>query len=86
MIPVTPENLHENADYVIIGHGQKDHIELPASMSPDGMVMTEWALTQEELAKLVLGGRIRLWIHTMNNPFQPVRLEVTDFNYQRKES
>lgn len=40
--------------------------------------MTEWALTAVELAALVNGGHIRLWIYTGNRPLQPVMLQAIE--------
>lgn len=75
MTPVEPQ-LHENAKLVIIAKDQPEYIPLPASVDNNGVVMTEWEPTAEELQKLFTGGRIRLWIYTYNHPLQPVMLDV----------
>ena len=85
MIPVEP-SLHEGADLIHIAEEQDEYTTLPASVDADGLVMTEWELTEEELMTLTCGGRIRLWIHTFGNPLQPVRLETVAPERTEKES
>jgi hypothetical protein len=50
---------------------------LPALVYRSGLVMTEWALSEEELARLGRGERVRLWIQTYGRAIHPVALEVT---------
>jgi hypothetical protein len=40
--------------------------------------MTEWELSAEDLAKVLAGGRVRLWIYTFGHALQPVALEVVE--------
>ena len=54
--------LHEGAVRVTFGKGQPQYDPLPASVDANGLVMTEWELSAEELDALCTGGRIRLWI------------------------
>jgi len=75
--PVQPQAMHEGASLVIVGKDQKEYEPLPAAVSPDGLVMTEWELSAEELAAIFAGGRIRLWIYTNGRGMNPVQLEVT---------
>lgn len=51
---------------------------LHAMRSPDGLVMTEWEFSAEDLARILNGGRIRMWTRTFGQRFQPVALEVVD--------
>lgn len=71
MNPMTPS-------LVIIAATQEEYIPLPTAYYPNGLVLTEWALTAEELSTLMNGGHIRLWVWTFNRPFQPVMFEVAD--------
>jgi hypothetical protein len=75
VIPVEPK-VHDGATLVKIAESQDEYTTLPALVDKEGVVMTEWELTAEELLCLRCGGRIRLWIHTFNNPLQPVNLEA----------
>lgn len=75
MVPVEP-TLHANASHVIFKSSNIDVEPLPASIDSCGLVSTEWILTAAELEKLLQGGRIRLWIHTLGHKLQPVSLEV----------
>lgn len=71
MTPAVPEALHEGATLKVIAKDQPEYLPLVASVSPDGLVMTEWEPSAEELAALMNGGRVRLWIHTYGWPLQP---------------
>lgn len=61
---------------VVIAKDQSEYIPLPAAAYDDGTVMTEWALTAEELSTLVNGGHLRLWVWTFGRPLQPVMFQV----------
>ena len=76
MTPVTPDALHEGGELVTIAKDQPQYEPLVASVSADGLVMTEWEPSAEDLAALLDGGRVRLWIHTFGLPLQPISLEV----------
>ncbi len=62
MTPVEPA-VHDGAKLVVFAKNQPEYIPLPASVDPNGVVMTEWGPTAEELDRLLCGGRIRLWLH-----------------------
>lgn len=55
--------LHEGAMLVVYAKDQPEYTPLPASVDAEGCVMTEWALSAEDLATLLRGGRIRIWLH-----------------------
>ena len=78
MTPIEPIAVHEGAKRVVFAANQPEYFPLPASVSPDGVVMTEWALTADELDRLLCGGRVRIWLHTFNKPRQPLSIEVVD--------
>ncbi len=78
MKPVEPTTPHDGAQRVIFAKDQPQYDPLPASVSQDGLVMTEWELSAEELSRVVNGGRVRLWIWTHRLPLQPVALEVVE--------
>jgi len=73
MIAVLPA-LHEGGELRVFGVSQSDrYISLPASVDAAGTVMTEWELSAEDLATIVNGGRIRLWLlFTGVNAWQPL--------------
>lgn len=57
--------LHENAMHITFAVDQPQYDPLVASIDPEGCVMTEWEPSAEDLARLMNGGRIRLWLlHT----------------------
>lgn len=77
MNPVEPK-IPEGSRLVTFAKDQPQYFPLPASIDSDGVVQTEWELTEEELEQLLQGGRIRLTILTFNGPLQPVKLEVLE--------
>lgn len=78
MRPVEPPKLHEGGALVVIAKDQPGYDPLPASVSPDGLVMTEWEPSAEELARLMSGARVRIWAHTFGQPLQPLNVEVAE--------
>jgi len=77
MTPVSPTVLAPDARLVVFAKDQPEYLPLPALCFPDGRVLTEWRLTEEERARLVAGETLRLWMWTFNQPLQPIALEVT---------
>lgn len=82
MKPVTPV-LHEHAHRVVFGETQKElYYALPASVDNTGTVMTEWTLSAEDLACVLNGGRLRLWVMGTDvhkgRPMTPLHLEAVD--------
>ena len=77
MTPVEPA-LHDGARLVVFAKDQPQYIPLPASVDKEGVVMTEWEPTADELDRLLSGGRIRLWVHTCGHPLQPVLVEAIE--------
>ncbi len=68
--------------YVELAKNQPPFETLPCLIYEDGMVLTEWELTESERTALIRGERIRLWVMCGRDPekrlrFAPVRLEVT---------
>ena len=76
MIPVAPLTPHVNSSQVVFKSSNIDVADLPAAIDTCGLVLSEWELTAAELEKLLQGGRVRLWIHTLGHKLQPVSLEV----------
>ena len=77
MIPVEPPE-REDADIVQVLEAMDGcYVTVPASIDACGVALIEYELTEDELALLVHGGRIRIWQHTYGNGPQPLRVEVT---------
>lgn len=57
--------------------GSQDEI-FPALRAIDGRVITRWTLTDEERQSVAEGADIYLTVATMNQTFQPVKLDVGD--------
>lgn len=61
---------------IVYAKDQPQYIPLPVLRNKQGVVMSRWALTEEERDAIHAGADIYLSIHTFNQPLQPVRLEV----------
>lgn len=61
---------------VIFAKDQPEYLPLPAYVYENGLVCTKWRLSAEELARLLEGEDVLLWIWTMGRPLQPVLVEV----------
>jgi hypothetical protein len=77
MTPITPSAPVVGGQAVVFAKGQPEYLPLPAIVSPEGYVLTEWQLTEDERARLLSGEAIRLFIWTFGQALQPVMLEVT---------
>lgn len=78
MNPVMPKSFHLGARPIVFAKNQPEYDPIPAAVDSAGLVMTEWEFTAEELAAILAGGRLRLWIHTFGRPLQPLSLEVVE--------
>jgi hypothetical protein len=61
---------------VVLAKDQPEYNPLPIMRNAEGVVISEWMPTAEELAGLVAGRPLRLMMLTFNHPFQPVLLTV----------
>lgn len=81
MKSVEPQ-IHENARLKLFAKDQPQYDPLPASVDDDGCVMTEWLPTAEDLANLMNGGHVRIWLfHTgvdQGRPLTPMAVETTN--------
>jgi hypothetical protein len=75
MLPTTPRK-DPAARLVVIAEDQPQYLPLPANVTPDGRVTTEWALSDEERAIVAAGGRVRLTLLTFGQPLQPILIDV----------
>lgn len=78
MIAIPPKQPHEGGVRVVFAANQREYDPLPAVVDRDGVVMTEFEFTAEELATVLAGGRLRLWLYTFNRPLQPIALEIVE--------
>lgn len=86
MTPVEPTTLHDGGTLIVFAKDQPEYQPLPASVDANGLVMTEWEPTEDERHALMLGGRVRIWLHTFNRPLQPIRVEVAEPECGMRES
>lgn len=78
MKPVEPKVPHDGAALVVFAKDQPQYDPLPAYVDGAGLVMTEWEFSAEDLATIVNGGRVRLWISTFRRSLQPIAIEVVE--------
>lgn len=60
----------------VIAKDQPEYQPLPALVTRDGRVISQWKPTQSELEALFRGQPITLVIHTFLQPLQPIQIEV----------
>lgn len=51
---------------------QPEYLPLPAMKMPDGEVYTCWQLSDDEIAEVMISGKIYLKQSTFNQPLQPI--------------
>lgn len=79
MIPIPPKNPPAGALPVIFAADQPPYDPLPGVfIHQEGQVLTEWEFTAEDLAKVLAGGRLRLWVWTFGQALQPVAVQVVE--------
>ncbi len=61
---------------VVYAAEQPQYRPLPALVSEEGAVFTEWELTRDERDAVARGARLILSLMPFGGPLQPVRLEV----------
>jgi hypothetical protein len=76
MKPIVPPIKSEGGTLVTIAENQPEYSPLPAYIDKNGLVMTEWVFSDEEIRTIIEGGKLRMWISTFNSPLQPVSLEI----------
>ncbi len=62
-----------NVEYVGENNNTKP---LPAFLDPDGIMVTCWELSAEELKQVLDTGKVYICMHTNNNPIQPLKVSV----------
>jgi len=61
---------------VVIAEQQEEYLDLPAIVTPAGVVITRWRLTDEERARILAGEDLYLTIWSGGRPICPVHLNV----------
>lgn len=80
MTIVQPAKVHSGAFLAHVIYDTVTPRLQPASVSEDGVVMTEWELTEAEQETLFMGGHVRLWFR-LPVPLQqaiPVAISVLE--------
>lgn len=78
---VEPTKAHPGASLSLVVYDTKTEFLLPASVGSDGVVMTEWELSEEEQERLFMGGRVRLWLRLpviVSKGVIPITLEAME--------
>lgn len=84
MNPVEPLP-YEGTRRLRFAENQPEYLPLSVAIDAKGMVITEWQPTEDELHRLLSGGRVRLCVHTFDPKLgepghflQPVSLDVME--------
>ena len=78
MKPIPPEQIHTGAKRVTIKGYKPNVADLPAAQDDSGLTLVEYELSAEDLARLLRGGTIRLWVHTFGRKFPPIAIETIE--------
>lgn len=82
MDAIEPVEGHAGAKLIVFALEQPEYDTLPLYVDSEGLVMTEWEPTTEELNRLLSGGRVRIWLHYMEvhkgKAMNPMSVEVTE--------
>jgi hypothetical protein len=73
---VDPQAAPAGSRMITYAAAQPEYRPLVGYVDPHGVLLTEWVPSAEDLAALLAGGRLRLWIYTFNRPLQPIMLEA----------
>jgi hypothetical protein len=71
-----PWFLYEGQRNATFGRDQQGVFPLPGAIDDSGLVMVEFEPTAEELAAILDGARVRLWVWTNNRGLQPMNMCV----------
>jgi hypothetical protein len=61
---------------VQIAEHQPEYLTLPALITPDGRVVSQWQPTANDLLLLANGVPVTLVLHTFGLPLQPIQMAV----------
>ncbi len=73
MRPVAPS---VEGGRIVFGANQVEYEPLPAAITREGVVVTDWEPSAEDLATLMEGGRVRISILTFGDKLQPLKVEA----------
>jgi hypothetical protein len=76
MKPVSPVVPGHYLPEVVYAKNQRPYLPLPVHKALDGVVLSRWKLTLKERLSVLVRGDVYLWVSTMNDPLQPVMLQV----------
>ena len=67
---------------IVLAKDQPEYGNLPAAVFPEGAVLTVFAFNPEEIAALLAGEPLMLWIWSFGHPVQPVAVQVSGVYYE----
>src|SRR5262245_33924718 len=76
MKPVSPIVPGVDLPETLYAKDQPEYQSLPVFRQEDGTVLSRWHLTWWERMRVLCKGDIYLWVMTVNQPLQPVMLQV----------
>jgi hypothetical protein len=80
MIPASPVLIRPDSSpwETVFAKDQPEYLQLPAVVTPGGMVTTRWRLCLVERIRLLFTGSLYLQVLTFGKPLQPVKLLVVE--------
>lgn len=79
---VHPSLVPEGSRPIVIAEHQPEYADLPSIRTPDGQVITRWALSYDERRRVLSGEDIYLTILS-HGPIQPVILTVGPIDWTK---
>lgn len=76
MHPVSPVIPGENFQETIVAEHQDEYMNLPVISCGDGVILSRWELSEEELKTVSETKSVWHFMHTFGNPVTPVSLQV----------
>ena len=75
-IALADHDVPEGTRAFVIAKDQPPYRALPALVTPDGQVLSQWVLTDDERLRIAAGEPLTLVQHTFGGALQPIRLGV----------
>lgn len=77
---------YDGAKKVVLGRNQPEYKDLPALyVKSEGVFVTHWIPTMQEIEALLKGEHIELWTYTFGDQFPPTSVRVTGVHYEEDD-
>lgn len=76
MKPVSPVIPGENFEEIIVAEHQDEYGNLPSISCGNGVILTRWELSDEEIETIAVTKSVWLYMHSFGRPVTPISLQV----------